>query len=415
MKKIQKQWKLWLWLALLSITLQSCLGSADTTYKSVTKGKNGDVKINATSLFKGKIYFTLDRNLYVIDGKDTTHPKQLTSGIDVRDPSVSPNGKWIAFAIYYNNYSDLAYIAANGGKPTIIADGNGSFTTTANGATSTYHWFEQPTWSSDNKTLLFLGDNQKAFWSPNLVGGYNSFILDLQLFKMSMDDRLNTQDKIEGAVPVAYTAIGAGGLRDPGYRPGHQDEVIYTSYAYTADSNFTAVNAQLNLINDTMIENALQTGNPSEYHPEVDGAAVNPSVAITPNTSNLSNLEANFSPDGNTIIYTRRESATSMSLYTMPVVDGVTDDPTNSVAKGLSNYSRSSRLLTGQYLSQPTWSPDGTQIAYYSYTNSAFDLWLATMVKDPRTGAYSIKKDSSTQLTQANGSLDASSRPVWTN
>lgn len=411
--KIQTQSKLLLLLALLSLTLQSCLGSADTTYTSVTTGKNGEVKINTTSLFKGKIYFTLDRNLYAIDGKDITHPKQLTSGLDVRDPSVSPNGKWIAFAIYHNNYSDLAYMPASGGKPTIIADGNGSFTTTTSGATSTYHWFEQPTWNSDNQTILFLGDNQKAFWSPDLVGGYNSFILDLQLFKMSMNDRLDTQDKIANAVPVAYTAIGAGGLRDPSYRPGHKDEVIYTSYAYTADSNFTDVNVQLNLIDDTIIENSLAT-NPNEYHPEVYGAVANPSVAITPGTSNLSNLEPSFSSDGNTIVYTRRESATSMSLYTMPVVNDVTSDPTNNVSKGLSDYSKSSKMLTGQYLSQPVWSPDGTQIAYYSYTNTTFDLWLATVVKDPKTGAYSIKKGSSTQLTQANGSLDADSRPFWT-
>jgi Tol biopolymer transport system component len=411
--KRQKQWKLLLIFALLSMTLQSCLSDTDTIYKSVTKGKNGDVKINSTSLFKGKIYFTLDRNLYVIDGKDTTHPKQLTSGIDVRDPSVSPNGKWIVFAIYYNNYSDLAYIPASGGKPTIIADGNGSFTTTASGATSSYHWFEQPTWNADNQTILFLGDNQKAFWSPDLVGGYNSFILDLQLFKMSMNDRLDTQDQIANAVPVAYTAIGAGGLRDPSYRPGHQDEVIYTSYAYTADSNFTDVNVQLNLIDDTIIENSLAT-NPNEYHPEVYGAVANPSVAITPGTSNLANLEPSFSPDGNTIIYTRRESATSMSLYTMPVVNDVTSDPTDNISKGLSDYSKSSKLLSGQYLSQPVWSPDGTQIAYYSYTGTTFDLWLATVVKDAKTGAYSIKADSTTQLTQANGSLDADSRPFWT-
>src|ERR1700730_2992389 len=84
--KIQKQWKLVFMLALLSLTLQSCLGSA-TTYKSVTTGKNGNVNINTASLFKGKIYFTLNGNLYVIDGSDTTHPKQLTSGLDVRDPS----------------------------------------------------------------------------------------------------------------------------------------------------------------------------------------------------------------------------------------------------------------------------------------------------------------------------------------
>jgi dipeptidyl aminopeptidase/acylaminoacyl peptidase len=410
--KIQKQWKLVFMLALLSLTLQSCLGSA-TTYKSVTTGKNGNVNINTASLFKGKIYFTLNGNLYAIDGSDTAHPKQLTSGLDVRDPSVSPNGKWIAFSIYYQNYSNLAYMPASGGKPTIIANGNGSFSLTSAGATSSYHWFEQPTWASDSETILFLGDNQKAFWAPSLVGGYDSFILDLQLFKMSMNDRLDTQDEIANAVPVAYTAIGAGGLRDPSYRPGHNDEVIYTSYSYTASSNFTDVNAQLNLIDDTVINNSLAI-NPYEYHPEVYGTAANPSVAITPGTSNLSNLEPSFSPDGNTIAYVRTLNETTMGLYTMPVPTDDTSTITTSGTQDLADYNKSSQLLTGEYLSQPVWSPDGTQIAYYSYTNTTFDLWIATVVKNPKTGAYSIKKGSNTQLTQANGSLDANSRPFWT-
>jgi hypothetical protein len=413
MKK-HKEWTLLFILALLSFALQSCFGSSNTNYQNVIKGKNGNVGINTASLFKGHIYFTLNRNLYAINGSDTTHPKQLTSGLEVRDPSVSPNGKWIAFSIYYQNYSDLAYMPASGGKPTIIADGNGSFSLTGAGATSSYHWFEQPTWASDSETILFLGDNQKAFWAPSLVGGYNSFILDLQLFKMSMNDRLDTQEEIANAVPVAYTAIGAGGLRNPSYRPGHKDEVIYTSYSYTAASNFTVVNAQINMIDDTVIDNSLAI-NPYEYHPEVYGTAANPSLAITPGTSNLSNIEPSFSPDGNTIIYARSLSATSMGLYTMPVPNDDTSTITTSGTQDLADYNKSNQLLTGEYLSQPVWSPDGTQIAYYSYNATTFDLWLATMVKNPKTGTYSIKKDSAVQLTQAHGDLDADSRPVWTN
>ena len=116
-------------IALLSVALQGCLSSPSTTYKSVTSDKNGDVKINTASLFTGNIYFTLDRNLYVINGNDVAHPKQLTKGLDVRDPAISPNGKLIAFDIHHANYSDLAYMPATGGAPTIIASGQGVFLT----------------------------------------------------------------------------------------------------------------------------------------------------------------------------------------------------------------------------------------------------------------------------------------------
>ncbi|GCF08285.1 TolB family protein [Dictyobacter arantiisoli] len=423
--KRYKQWEFIAILALLSLALQSCLGSTDSSYKSVVKSKNGnDVKINVDqALFKGKIYFTLDHNLYVLNGNDKENPKQLTSGLTVSDPAISPNGKWIAFIIRHTNYSDLAYMPANGGKYTILADGNGTFTTTQTGGeTSTAHWFGQPTWEADNQHIVFLGDNQKAYWSKDQTGGYDSFLLDMQLFRMSMNDRLNTQDKIANAQPVAYTAIGAGGLRDPAIRPGHADEILYTSYKYTQASNWSQLSTQLNLINSNAIGNEMQI-NQYKYHPGEFGAESNPGVTLTPEKSGLSNLEPSFSPDGNSIVYVRREDTTHMSLNVMPVVNGVTNDTNNpnvdvtstaNQQRGLAGYGKSVKLKTSQYISQPVWSPDGTQLAYYEYNNTTFDLWLATIIKNPKTGAYSIKQDSEVQLTQANGSLDSDSRPAWT-
>jgi dipeptidyl aminopeptidase/acylaminoacyl peptidase len=413
--KRHREWTLLLLFIALSLALQSCSSSKTTNYKNVITVKNVSVGINNTLSFKGEFYFTLNRNLYMLDGKDTTHPKQLTTGLDVRDPAISPNGQYIAFVIRYTNYANLAYMPVTGGKPTIIANGNGSYYTSADGYEfNTYHWFAQPAWAPDNKHIIFLGDNQKDYWLQNegYTGKYDSDVLDMQVYMAAISDRLTTSDQITGAQPVAYAAIGAGGLADPSYRPGHNDEAIYTSAQYTANSSNTEINIQLDLVNVNTIKNALTTGNTFEYHPGEYGALNSPGVPITPGDSDLSNLEPHFSPDGNTIVYVRRQTATSMGLYTMPVADGVTSDPANT-NKALSDYSKSSQLLDGQYLSQPVWSPDGTQIAYYSYNNSSFDLWLATVIKDPTTGAYSIKKDSAVQLTQTNGSLDADSHPVW--
>lgn len=416
---------------LLALSLQGCaglgdLGGTNTNYHSVTKGKNGDVKINVEqALFKGKIYFTLDRNLYVLNGKDKEHPQQLTKGIDARDPAVSPNGKWIAFIIRYPNYSDLAYIPATGGKPTIIMSGYGSYSPgPSEFPVSSHHWFSQPAWDADNEHLIVLGDNQKQYWLNNeeYTGKYDSPVLDMQIYRVSMRDRLSTQAQIEAVQPVAYAAIGAGGLQDPSYRPGHKDQALYTSYTYmTSDNGDNQVVAQLNMVNVDTIANTL-AANPFLYHPGQGDAESSPGVAITPEKDNLANLQPSFSPDGKSIIYVRREDATHMSLYTMPVVDGITSDPNNpafdpksaaNTKQALSGYGKSIKLLTDQYVSHPLWSPDGTQIAYYNYSDTTFDLTLANIVKDSKTGTYSIAKDSQIQLTQANGSLDADSHPVW--
>jgi hypothetical protein len=97
-----------------------------------------------------------------------------------------------------------------------------------------------------------------------------------------------------------------------------------------------------------------------------------------------------------------------MGLYTMPVPEGVTGDPNNpafdpnaqeNLNKGLSLYSQSSKLLDGQYVSQPIWSPDGTHILYDGFANNFFDLWIAAVTKDAKTGTYHLQPNSQVQLT----------------
>src|SRR5690242_4096832 len=100
--------------------------------------------------------------------------------MDVRDPAVSPNGKLIAVIIHHKDYSDLAYMPVSGGKPTIIATGRGQFIPINDSVRSTYHWFAQPSWDSDNEHIYFLGDNQKRYWSDT-IAHYNTEILDLQV------------------------------------------------------------------------------------------------------------------------------------------------------------------------------------------------------------------------------------------
>jgi Tol biopolymer transport system component len=103
-----------------------------------------------------------------------------------------------------------------------------------------------------------------------------------------------------------------------------------------------------------------------------------------------------------------------MSLYVMPLpIQDVTSNPNSPTVEqeALAPYKKASRLLTQQYVSQPVWSPDGKQIAYLSYTNNEFNIWLATVTHNSKSGVYTIQGNP-VQLTS--GGIDGDSRPFWT-
>jgi WD40-like Beta Propeller Repeat len=394
-------------LAVLALSMQSCLGIGDNTgsntnFQQATTTPNGTpigVNTSEQAIFKGKIYFTIDRNLYVLDGNRNV--KQLTHGMDVRDPAVSPDGKWIAFIVRHDdkNYSDLALMSAKGGSWRILCSGVGNYLPNPPYAPkSTAAWFAQPAWAPDSQHLLFLSDFQKEKWDP----GVNAFLLDLMVFSNAINDPCPSQAK-----NVAFASYGDGGDRDPSYRP-HRNEVVYTHFAY--DSSQTKQVIQLLLTNPNTISTHPQIG----YKPGV--YEFDPSVALSPPTPDLTNMQPAFSPDGNSLAYIRRQDATHMALYSMSVPDGLTNGlkPTPDVEqKALAPYQQSSLILTSLYVSQPVWSPDGKQIAYLNYTNNVFNIWLANLKVDAKTRRYTMN-GTPVQLTDAGGHLNADSRPFWT-
>jgi len=404
MKRYQHCYLLLL-LATLALSMQGCLGFGGNSNFTKSSNTNGAIGINNTdqAIFKGKIYFTLYHSLVMLDGTRTLH--QLTRHMVVQDPVVSPDGKWIAFIVRYNNYSDLVYMPANGGPLHTVITGTGHYDLNQDGAND-YYWFFQPAWSPDSTHLLFLSDLQKKFYWGRLGGVFaNSYFLDFQVFSLPINaPTLVASQAVYTVKPVAYAAFGDGGDRDPGYRPNHPNQVIYTHYMYDP-------NTQTKQLIQIFLEDATLMTKPHypPYTPLLD-----PSVALTPSVPDLANLEPAFSPDGNSIAYVRRLDATHEGIYIMPVAEGVTDNPNNADVqkKALVPYDKSSLILTQQYLSKPTWSPDGKQLAYITYTNNNFDIWLANLSVNPKTGAYTLKGDP-VQLTDAGGALDGDSRVFW--
>ena len=74
---------------------------------TITTNSNGNQVSVVQNLFKGKIYFTIDHNLWVTDGKNNT--REIMTGGNISDPAVSPNGKWIVVSMRFNNSSDIDY------------------------------------------------------------------------------------------------------------------------------------------------------------------------------------------------------------------------------------------------------------------------------------------------------------------
>ncbi len=414
MKKSHLSWHIFLLLALLAITLQGCLGiggNSNGNFKQINTGNNQTLGVNNQALFKGKIYFTQNRHLFVIDG--SRNIKQLTFTGDVRDPAVSPDGKWVAFILRYYDYSNLEYMSTSGGPWHILMDGNGAFIPNGNfPPKATYNWYAQPAWSPDGKTIIFLSDLQKLYdWANYPYGDLGpdfdqSPFLDLQVFSIPFPNSLSRQ-YVEQNNIVAYASYGDGGDRDPSYRPGHPDQIIYTHYTY--DTSRTQQVIQLYMEDPTAIVNHPEM----HYHPGDPGQEFSPAVAVTPPSTSVANLEPAFSPDGKHIAYVRRIDATHMGLYVMPVPpDSITTDPNNPAVQqeALQAYQKSNLLVESEFVSQPVWSPDGTQLAYVAYSNNEFDIWLANLSYNAKTGAYSVK---GSLIPLTSGGIDADSRPCW--
>src|SRR5882757_1124511 len=105
MKRKSLSWSSWLLFILVALSVQGCFGIGDSN-KQVATSINGQQVTVKQNVFIGKFYVTIDHNLYVLNGDNTS--KELVNTKNVFDPAISPDGKWVAFIQKSKQYSDLS-------------------------------------------------------------------------------------------------------------------------------------------------------------------------------------------------------------------------------------------------------------------------------------------------------------------
>jgi Tol biopolymer transport system component len=299
----------------------------------------------------GRLYATKSRTLYRFSG---AHLAKLLTWVKVKDPAVNADGSQLAIAQLQEQSSTIGISDASGRNLQTI--------TPAAGPEGTL-WALAPHFSDDGQRIVYLSDRLKQPSSPQ-----NLQPNDLAVFG---------QDLAGGAArrlvaPVPYT----GGDSDPLFRPGANDQLLYTTYLYGGAP--LAPVARLTWM-------SVRTG--ARVYLSPDGAR---------------NFEPAFSPDGRFLAFLRAGSG-SDDLYVMPLAASFSREPRPAPTEA-------AILLQAGMVSQPVWAPDGSAIAFLMLVNGSFDLFIVAVAGTPEGGIHATGP---AKAVTHGSFLDADSRLAW--
>jgi LCP family protein required for cell wall assembly len=286
-------------------------------------------------------------------------------------PSLSPDGKTLAYIRFTTNYADDIWLSHPGKNDCPWnADGAHSWhlQLTQNASTDVHSnlWAAWPQWSADGKTILFASDRQKLGMCPES----ETRPVDLAIWQMPANGGAPTQLTSPPEPSPACTPTpgvgGAGGDTDPQWRP-HSSQFLYVRWSYSPSGN--APVSQL----------LLQDYTTRAAWPLTDGKT--------------RVLQAAFDRSGNRIVYVQGSSGSSgQSQLMVARVVQRRSGPTVAAQR---------TLVQGQ-IAQPAFTPDGRWVSYLQVDGDGFSLFLV-----PAMGGTPMKID------EAGSDIDSLSRPVW--
>jgi Tol biopolymer transport system component len=335
---------------LAAVLLSAMLGLAACTSSGPVAHDPGRVVLPAKQLpVPGRLYATKGRALYRFSGTQLT---RLRFGSRVKDPAVTLAGDRLAVAQLQDQSSTIVVTDPNGRNRQVL--------TPASAAEGPL-WAFAPRFDSDGHRIVYLTDRGKQPSSPQ-----NLQPNDLGVWSYD----LATGQSRRLVQPFAYT----GGDCDPSYRPGVQDQLVYTTYLYGGAPPEPVAR---------LTWRSLRTG---------------ATVYLSPDTGR--NFEPALSPDGRFVAFIRA-GAGSDDLYVMPLAPTYTREPRPFP-------SESAVLIQSGILSQPVWSPDGNAIAFLMLSKGSFDLFIV-----PVSTTAAVQASGPAQAVTHGSFLDADSRLAW--
>jgi TolB protein len=297
----------------------------------------------------GRLYATKGRTLYRFSGARLA---TVLAGMKVKDPAVSLDGLTLAAANLQAQSSTLTMSDASGRDRREL---------TAASAPEGTLWAFSPSISDDGRRILFVTDRGKQPSSPRNLQP-NDFGVWLYDASTAGSRRLTW--------PMPYT----GGDADPVFRPGNNDQIVYTTYLYGGTPPQTVAR---------LAWRSIQTGR---------------TVYLSPDSGR--SFQPAFSPDGRFLAFIRAESGQD-NLYVMPLAADIGHQPQPPP-------SAAAVLLQSGIVAQPVWSPDGKALAFLMLTKGNFDLYVL-----PVGTGQTIRVTGPAQAVTHGSFLDADSRLAW--
>jgi Tol biopolymer transport system component len=330
----------------------AALVSAGCSPSGATSHDRGKVVLPAKRVtVPGRLYATKGRTLYRFSGARLTVVLRDTK---VKDLAATPDGSRLAFAELQAQSSTIA-----------LADhtGQNRQTLTPASAPEGALWAFAPALSADGQRLVYLTDRGKLPSSPQ-----NLQPNDLGLWML--DTTTGQSHRI--AAPVPYT----GGDSDPTFRPGADEQLLYTTYLYG--------------------------GVPLQPVARLTWLSLRTGVHDFLSPDQARNFQPAISPDGRFAAFIHA-SATGDDLRVMPLAQTYGRDPQPYPTEAAAT------LQTGM-VAQPVWAPDGSAIAFLKLVDGSFDLFILPV----STLSGTIQATGPAQAITDGSFLDADSRMAWT-